>query len=213
MSVFAGEFYGATSFDDVMQQFVLIRGIERIMATKQGDFTTVWHWIMEGPMKAAMQGPLYSLPHSAKCAPALEKYFDGLRAMVLARCTGSEQTGPCFNAIRSLQKIYQAVTSVPEHVPKEVGMAWAWVTMVTQDFVELLQARHPVALVILLHFATLFVLFEDKWYVKSWSERSSSAIREQLPAEFWPEENLPGEAQTKQVSHSYFEKIPFKSRE
>ncbi|GME31857.1 C6 zinc finger domain-containing protein [Neofusicoccum parvum] len=61
-----------------------------------------------------------------------------------------------------------------------------WPASLPADFRDHVGLRHPVALVILAHYAALVGCFRDRWYLDGWSEHVFEALDEALD-EGWRE--------------------------
>jgi len=111
-------------------------------------------------------------------------------------------TGNILNAIEesisTLEVLYAEVDSWLQresHVWYP-GLAWKWPVLLPQEYVTLLQANHPAALVVYAHFAILSLLF-DEWYLVGYSERALASISAVLEEPWkalleWPEEQMRG---------------------
>jgi len=109
-------------------------------------------------------------------------------------CQESEQA--CREAVESLQLVYQSASSTgdtpPEHDP---GVIWAWPSLLSGVFTNLLLKRRPEALIILCHYAVLLHRKRHIWVVRNAGQMLISEITRFLGTYWsdwldWPNEVL-----------------------
>ncbi|KAK5689917.1 hypothetical protein LTR97_012677 [Elasticomyces elasticus] len=105
---------------------------------------------------------------------------------------------PCLVAVTELQDIYLNLRHFMGLSRVETGTIWRWAACLPLDFARLITARHPVALVIVAHFAATTVALRKAWYVQDWGQYALEGIERELEDGMagwlaWPRECLKGE--------------------
>jgi len=109
---------------------------------------------------------------------------------------GPESEQACREALKSLQLVYQSASSTgetpPEHDP---GVIWAWPSLLSGVFTNLLMKRRPEALIILCHYAVLLHRRRHIWVVRNAGQMLISEITRFLGTYWsdwldWPNEVL-----------------------
>ncbi|KAF1987648.1 hypothetical protein K402DRAFT_462534 [Aulographum hederae CBS 113979] len=75
----------------------------------------------------------------------------------------------------------------------EDSVIFSWLYKLEEDFVQGLQAREPVALVVVVYFALLMKIYEGRWYLRGWVEHIMTRVQAGLGEELrewirWPVE-------------------------
>ncbi|KAK3620613.1 hypothetical protein LTR22_025514 [Elasticomyces elasticus] len=104
---------------------------------------------------------------------------------------------PCLIALTQLQDIYLNLRHFMALSGVESGIIWRWATSLPEDFARLLTARHPVALIIVAHFAAAMVVLRRAWYVQDWGQYALEYIGRELDEGMrgwleWPRECVNG---------------------
>jgi hypothetical protein len=68
----------------------------------------------------------------------------------------------------------------------EYHVSFGWLYRMTEEFVDRLQQRDPIPLIIYAHFVVLMHDMERFWYMKGWTHHVMSGIFKALPAEHRP---------------------------
>jgi hypothetical protein len=71
-------------------------------------------------------------------------------------------------------------------IDSEYHVAFGWLYRMAEEFVDRLQQRDPIPLIIYAHFVVLMLDMERFWYMKGWTHHVMSGIFEALPAEHRP---------------------------
>jgi hypothetical protein len=112
----------------------------------------------------------------------------------LQRCIISQVQGvqkkACLHAVKAL---FRRIATLSDNVgdPEPGKIVWGWGLEVSQIFLDLCSARHPVALVILGHFAVLMSYNQEHWCLSPWPSGLLSYINGVLGDEWehameWP---------------------------
>jgi hypothetical protein len=182
---------GTVPIDDFVEPLLHSRGAHRLvnMATNS---------ISSGPL-----GPLLkSVPEgntsgdSSYLTPSAVDQFRRLNdAVEKLQSEGSRTKMTLRCALQTLADIYSAVIKARIRGNSQHPAAmWKWPNMVSQDYIDLLQANHPMALIIFAHFVILSRVF-DEWFLLGYGDRAVLSISDTLPASWrsflrWPEDQL-----------------------
>ncbi|KAK6223623.1 fungal Zn binuclear cluster domain-containing protein [Colletotrichum tabaci] len=188
----------AVSLDNVSQCFMLLHGIKGII-----EFQPIEEWRQRG-------GPLDTILRAAEVPPGgswssspFQKRLDAVTVLAReVRASFAEVINPqsvCVLALESLRRTHQICKSADDELDgvDKSGAAWAWAANLPPLFIEMIDNRHPTALVILAHYAALARLFEQasNWLFYGWSDTVMSLLDEALDDEWrpwiqWPKRSL-----------------------
>lgn len=188
----------AVSLDNVSQCFMLLHGIKGIL-----EFQPIEEWRQRG-------GPLDTLLRAAELPPGgswssspFQKRLDAVTVLAReVRASFTEVINPqsvCVLALESLRRTHQICKSADDELDgvDKSGAAWAWAANLPPLFIEMIDNRHPTALVILAHYAALARMFEQasNWLFYGWSDTVMSLLDEALDDEWrpwieWPKRSL-----------------------
>ncbi|KAL1647341.1 hypothetical protein SLS58_002669 [Diplodia intermedia] len=157
----------------------------------QGIFNTIsspetWTWLQRGPLAALFANARHTTPTAANLpADAAGTFPHRLArlAELVARVGGSpvesRARASCMVAVDALRRAF-GVAVLGAGGRREASPVWVWLTLLPPDFREHVGREHPVALVVLAHYAAVVRCFGDRWYLAGWSERVLAAIEEAL---------------------------------
>ncbi|KAJ0296829.1 hypothetical protein COL516b_011214 [Colletotrichum fioriniae] len=165
--------HGPITSKDVAQSFILLQGIKSILtlpfAHRYISNGPLARWLYQGGVEPAVGGNF---------ASKIDDLLTLTRSMA-----PSDDTTTCQSALEGL-KITFAAVSAPQH---RSGLVWRWAVSLPQPFLELMIQNHPMALVILMHYAALVHAFErNMWYLVGWGNNVASAL-DQAIQEPWRE--------------------------
>jgi hypothetical protein len=63
---------------------------------------------------------------------------------------------------------------------------YLWPAQLSQEYLDILRQRHPVALILLAHYCILLEPLESHWYMNGFRKRLMSRIYRQVDPEWWP---------------------------
>ncbi|EKG09839.1 hypothetical protein MPH_13046 [Macrophomina phaseolina MS6] len=154
----------------------------------------IWGWLKNGPLQIALKIPLSFATVSPKVAARVKE----LQALILGSAdVGADADKPpdtaerarmsCLLALDALHQMYQSARAGVNGL----GPVWVWTIMAPYDFRELILEEHPMALIILGHYAGIVRCYEDRWYLQGWSGRVWAALEQSLGEEWrawleWP---------------------------
>ncbi len=94
-------------------------------------------------------------------------------------------------ALEHLRELYHDIRrSLRTKGTVEAGLVWSWPVKVPAEYIRLIEARNPAALIILAHFATASTVVET-WYISGWCDYCLIGIEKCLPGDLkqwlrWP---------------------------
>jgi hypothetical protein len=170
---------------DVASMFSLMPGMQTIL-----DFKPMERWQREGSLDVLLQQfeePTRML--SGMFQRRMEK-LSILAREIPPRFTVINERSACLIAIESLTSTY-SITAHSES-PLSARWVWAWSNTLPQLFIDMIGNSHPLALVILAHYAALTRAFEDQsWVSQGWSTSVLRVVERDLDASWrdwilWP---------------------------
>jgi hypothetical protein len=85
--------------------------------------------------------------------------------------------------VRAVDILQECYSSRYEGVDSEYHVAFAWLYKMSDDFLDQLQQRHTIPLIIYAHFVVLMHEMERFWYMKGWTHHVMRGIFEALSRE------------------------------
>ena len=120
------------------------------------------------------------------------EHFAALRDMLSSSGLTLDNFEHCRHALESLEDIYKNIKYWAEVSRLQTGQVWRWATVVSIEYVRLIAARAPPALIILAHFAAVTSSMQSRtWFVDRWGEYCLAGIGREMPPEMkhwleWP---------------------------
>ncbi|KAL1623391.1 hypothetical protein SLS54_004380 [Diplodia seriata] len=157
----------------------------------QGIFNTIsspeaWTWLQRGPLAALFANARHKAPTAANLpadSPGTFPHRLARLAELVAAIGGSpaesRARASCMVAVDGLRRAF-GVAVLGGGGRAEASPVWVWLTLLPPDFREHVGREHPVALVVLAHYAAMVRCFEDRWYLAGWSARVLGAVEEAL---------------------------------
>ncbi|XP_014555453.1 hypothetical protein COCVIDRAFT_102299 [Bipolaris victoriae FI3] len=117
-----------------------------------------------------------------------EKQLDRLMELVKSVSKDSPGYRDDVEAVNILQEMYNNRYQGGED---EYHVTFGWLYRVTDDFLERMQQRDPIPMIIYAHFLVLIRALEQFWYMQGWTHHIMSGIWDLLPTEYrawleWP---------------------------
>lgn len=159
--------------DDICELLYLTRGVRDLKEACEDLIT-------KSPFSVVLYGHQLDDDLSVKMSPRLFVVFRDLKHMVENHCLDLSQRKVCAEATAHLESVYETLLTGLSSGPGfvlETGHLWRWTAMLSYDFIKLVQARFPPALVITAHFAVVNLMLRDLWYVGSWGSLAFDGIR------------------------------------
>lgn len=170
--------------NDVIELFFLTKGVRDIIRVT-GDH------IRKGPMAPIFNATTYPDGIDILLPPSVADRVKALHRMVAQYGLDLDAAEHCHSALRELEHIYRNIQYWAGIGNVEIGHVWQWQTRVTNEFVKLIQARSPPALVILAHYAAGMSAVQQTWFTQNWAQFTIRGVSFELPARMqhwieWP---------------------------
>lgn len=148
--------------DQVCEMFLLTRGVADVVSACHES-------ISKGPLAAMMTGYLLPADEDPLALPTtVTQRLEDLYHLAEKACPEEDKFDACKHALLQLDKTYQAIAYYDARNELQTGHAWSWMTSIPFLFVLMIQAREPVALIILADFAAASMSIESAWYTQKW---------------------------------------------
>lgn len=154
--------------------------------------------LVDSPLSQMFQD--LEMPHNMRekvhLSNNVANHFKDLENMVHYNTNDITIKNACLEALMGLKEIFKNAkyfSSQPDGV--QPGQIWRFKVMVSTDFVKLVQARHPIALVIVAHYAAATSPLQTVWFSMNWGEYAIRGIAMALDESMhhwldWPQEQL-----------------------
>lgn len=172
--------YLAFGRDKKSDWLVMFRGIRTTLASlDKSDFTRT-----HAPATRSKGRPL----PAQEVPEEYEKQLDELREYVEFVTRGAESHEDDVASVDVLREMYD---NRYQGIDGELHVSFGWLFRTTEDFLDRLQQRDPVPMIIYAHFVVLIRVLERFWYMQGWTHHVMSGIWELLPPEHrawldWP---------------------------
>lgn len=176
------------SVESICELLFLTRGVREVKETT-GEL------VNKGPFSVVLFGHDVSAEVQVTMSPKILGVFRDLERMVLEYCLETDQRKHCSEALSFLHRVYETMLAKYSLGDLEMGQVWRWTAMLSYDFIKLVQAEYPPALVITAHFAVAAMMLRDTWSVSDWGKYALDGIRISLNGRLeeylaWPEEQM-----------------------
>ncbi|KAH6877218.1 fungal Zn binuclear cluster domain-containing protein [Thelonectria olida] len=158
----------------VAQSFQLLQGIKLIITFKPME-----DWSQDGPLAPLIHSwqPAQTR-HSGPFQARMDQLSVLARALAPSLDVINNQSS-CLLAIESLRNTHSA--SHDRNVNLGAREIWIWPITLTRHFIDLISENHPVALIIVAHYAALARPFEHpSWVNQGWTTKVLAAIEAAL---------------------------------
>lgn len=81
---------------------------------------------------------------------------------------GNDVQLACLGAIEALHVAYLEVALKSDQLFPDTSLTFSWPAKSSKDYISLLALKHPVAMIILAHFAVLLHLKKKFWWIGDW---------------------------------------------
>jgi len=127
----------------------------------------------------------HSMPESEQDSvhlpTSVASQFHQLQTMLNEECsTDPDNLTHCSTALEGLRDIYRHVRYFALVDDVDMGRIWRWVVFVPTEYVQLLKARYPPALVILAYFSAINAMAQSEWFVEQFSAFSMQSLTMEL---------------------------------
>ncbi|CAD6563533.1 MAG: hypothetical protein ASARMPRED_000022 [Alectoria sarmentosa] len=158
----------STPVDDILNVFVLIRGVKTVLHSAQ-------EWITRGAL-----GGLIGYNWNSKMSPLPKDMSTSLQLLSEKneRDTPDASMRELYDStIRGLKRAFEIHTVVRG----ESGLIFTWLVMAQASYIAQLEKKDPMALVILAHYAFLVYSSDGQWWIQGRGAQLFEAIYRILP--------------------------------
>jgi len=151
--------------------------------------------IGRGRLSTLLSSYEFSSNTLATMPPEILSVFRDLEDLVCNHCVEADQCKSCLEAITHLQTVFENVVANYASGSLEMGHIWRWTAMLSGEFIEMVQAEYPPALVITAHFTVAVTMLQDMWYISTWGPMAFDGIRIALRGQLegylkWPAQQI-----------------------
>ncbi|KAL4966188.1 Zn(II)2Cys6 transcription factor domain-containing protein [Aspergillus stella-maris] len=176
---------------------VLLHGVRTILGQKHAEiFTGVLDPAAEKERQG--QGPIQRLSAPIGLSDEFARHFeqlDEVQAMISALPSEDDKalyTNSLNDLVGSFKSAYRE-REERSHPTSLMSHTMGWTFRQTEQMIDKLESRDPIALVILAHWAILLYFMKDIWFMQGWDRHIVRGIGACLPEAFyawieWPEE-------------------------
>lgn len=150
-----------------------------------------------GVLQHSELSPLFSISARQMDQPAPKnQHLQSLRQLIIERASNLPDVHVFIAALDDLaQSFPDSYTLGLRSTQTSLQIVFVWLYRLSDDFVQHLQKRNAVALVVLAHFCVLLNSLSSIWWIKGWVEHLLAAIYAELDAEHrmwinWPMEEI-----------------------
>ena len=168
--------------DNILTLFSLIRGVNTVLHSS-------FAWIRNGSLKPLLQEDrIYWRQWIGSLSGSLHLPFQQLRQLIEDE---AGQHGKIFmDTADKLETLFCAYNMIAN----DRTMVFIWYAIVHDNYVEQVRRRHPVALVILAHYAVLLHGVKGQWWAADRGKRLVESIYSEVDEPYWQALSWPLEA-------------------
>lgn len=176
------------SVESICELLYLTRGVREVKEAT-GELVT------KGPFSVVLFGHQMSADVQVTMSPSILGVFRELERMVHEHCMEVDQRKHCSEAITHLYSVFETMLAKYSLGDLEMGHIWRWTAMLSYDFIKMVQAEYPPALIITAHFTVASMMLREMWFVSTWGNLALDGIRIALKGQLeeylrWPEEQM-----------------------
>jgi hypothetical protein len=176
------------SVESICELLFLTRGVREVKEAT-GEL------VNKGPFSVVLFGHDVSADVQVTMSPGLMGVFRELERMIHDHCIEPDQRKHCSEALAYLRDVYESVLAKYSLGDLEMGVVWRWTAMLSYDFIKLVQAEYPPALIITAYFTVAAMMLRDTWSISNWGQFALDGIRIALKGQLeeylaWPEEQM-----------------------
>jgi len=169
----AGIDSAALDMNAIAELFALTRGVRDMIHLSSEHIRT-------GPMAALLHVRLRPEPKEAGLPVSVSARFEAVEHMLVTYGMDRNALQHCQAALLELRGVYQNIAHILRTGNVEVGDVSRWQVLVSMQYVTLVQARNPPALVILAHYAAAMTAVHTAWYTQVWAHCALRGISQGL---------------------------------
>ena len=158
------------SGDDSDEWLPLIRGVNSIILN-------VWPYVKRGRLSGLLHDHQQEPPQTDLPAVLQEQLLN--LEDLCAVSDGQEAIAAYKQALEALQICFIRMNNRPMY-ECEVSIAFLWPVMIPQDYISLLNARKPAALIILAYYCIILHHLDYYWWMQGWASHILENIQHEL---------------------------------
>jgi hypothetical protein len=172
------------SVESICELLYLTRGVREVKeATGER--------VSRGPFSIVLQGHELTADVQVNLSPKISSVFRELDI----NCADQEQRRFCSEAVTHLRDVFEGTLGKYHINDLEMGQVWRWTAMLSYDFIKMVQAHFPPALVITAYFTVAAMMLREQWFISNWGSLAFDGIRIALKGELedylvWPQEQM-----------------------
>ncbi len=159
------------SGDDSDEWLPLIRGVSSILAN-------VWPYVKQGRLSGLLHDHQQEPPQTDLPA-VLQEQLLHLETLCENASEGPEAISAYKQALEALQMCFIRMNNRPPY-ECEVSIAFLWPVMIPQQYISLMNARKPEALIILAHYCIILHHLDFYWWMRGWAMHIIDNIHREL---------------------------------
>lgn len=169
----------------IAELFILTKGVRDMLHMSYEHINT-------GPMAVLLQIRNPELTEGI-LPPSVSACFEAVQHMLVTSDMDPNALQHCQTALLELRKVYLSITYILRTGNVELGDVSRWQVVVSMEYITLVQARNPPALIVLAHYAVAMTTVHAAWYTQDWAEYALRGISLALDATMqqwlrWPME-------------------------
>lgn len=174
--------------DAVAELFLLTRGIATVIRLSRKH-------IMQGPLTEMLQVYTYPKGTQFRLPTTVAARFEALRRMLTSYGLDEDELKHCQSALTELEEIYKNIAYLAPTTNIETDVLSRWQVLVPIEYIRLIQAHNPPALVILAYYAAAITAIRTAWYTQNWADYALRGISQVLDSSMrewieWPMQQM-----------------------
>ncbi|KAL6713413.1 hypothetical protein ACLMJK_008878 [Lecanora helva] len=159
------------SGDDSDEWLPLIRGVNSIIMS-------VWPYVKQGRLNGLLHDHQQEPPQT-DLPPVLKEQLSNLKDFCANSSQEPEAVSAYEQALQALQICFVRMNNRPPY-ECEVSIAFLWPVMIPQEYISLLNAKRPEALIILAHYCIILHHLDYYWWMRGWAMHILDNIQHEL---------------------------------
>lgn len=138
-----------------------------------------WNWMKSGPLGIVINNAprITGVTPIGKFADRIDQIVSQLIMPLAGSPEMSHARASCMVGADALKRAYNSLLKCGR---EDSAAIWAWPATLPSDFRDYVCSNHPVALIIVGHYAALVQCMDDRWHLSGWSQRTFLALEEAL---------------------------------
>jgi hypothetical protein len=150
----------ALDMDTITELFILTRGVKNIIGL-------TYEHITAGPMAVLLEKQCGPEVTEVNLPSVVKNRFEAVGQLLVTYGMDENAFQHCQTALTELQEIYQNIAYISCTDNVGLGVISRWQVMVPMDYIKLIQAHNPPALVILAHYVAAMAVVQASWYAQN----------------------------------------------